>query len=216
MLTETRTLLKARGTGCGEAVAAIRARFDIPGRAAYYWPHRPDPGARPTNTAMLPARPACTLLALAIGAPPGAALAFRDCGVEDSGAWSALSRYVVGELGYDNDTGATSGTETHYNYSNLPPRGVVECHVTYELDGVFEAYNGAFMLEARRSNLSASCDPDFVAAEYPESMSYYLEVAVGEDGIAEMRRSDTGELYATGDWRSSGLAYKTDEQCSLM
>jgi hypothetical protein len=165
---------------------------------------------------MLPTRPVFALLALTVGTPAGPALAFRDCGVEDSGAWAALSRYVVGELGYDDATGATSGTETHYNFSNLEPRGVAECHVTYELDGVFESFNGAFMLEARRSNLSPNCDPGFIDTEYPEFLSYYLEVRFSADGRAEMRRSDTGEVYASGDWGHGALAYKTEERCFLM
>jgi hypothetical protein len=164
---------------------------------------------------MLNIRPAFAMLALAVGGASAPVQAFRDCGVEDSGAWTALSRYVVGELGYDDATGAASGTETHYNYSNLTSAGA-ECHVTYELDGVFEPFNRALVLEARRSNLSPDCDPEFVDAEYPEYLSYYLELALAEDGRAEIRHSDTGAVFASGDWGHGALAYKTEEQCFLM
>ena len=58
----------------------------------------------------------CVMALLVTGA--GSASGFRNCGTEDSDAWSAATRYTVGELAFDDTTGLASGTETIYNYSN--------------------------------------------------------------------------------------------------
>ncbi|MBK6511134.1 MAG: hypothetical protein IPG06_18000 [Haliea sp.] len=77
--------------------------------------------------------------------------AFRNCNTQDSDAWSASTRYTVGEISFDAASGLASGTETNYNYSNAHADGIGECHVTYELSGTYVPVVEVFVLNARRS-----------------------------------------------------------------
>ena len=56
--------------------------------------------------------------------------AFRVCNDENIDVYSASTRYVVGEISYDEMSGEANGTETTYNYGNRDFEGFIECHVT--------------------------------------------------------------------------------------
>ena len=145
----------------------------------------------------------------------GSASAFRSCDTQDSDAWSATSRYSVGELTFDDTTGSASGTETFYNYSNAYPAGPGECHVTYELNGSYVAGVEVFVLNATRTNYSDSCPPALLRIEFPETLSHSFQVEYASDGSALVNSADSGELLAGGSWQPGRAVYKTGEQCSI-
>lgn len=156
-----------------------------------------------------------TAASLVVLAWPGTSAAFRTCPVEYTDAYRVESHYLVGELDYDAAARAAGGSETHYNFSNQHPAGVAECHVTYELSGIFAPESGLFLLEATRSSVSHTCEPEFVAAEYPRYRNYTLAVVFSGEGRARLYRAESGELLAEGDWPQEGLlSYKTPERCA--
>jgi hypothetical protein len=143
-------------------------------------------------------------------------MAFRNCDPsQDSSAFRGSSHYFVGELEFDEDSGATLGTETHFNYSNLDSSGVVECHVTYEITGVYEPASALFLLEANRSGHSRGCDSAFIESNYPESNTYTLHAEFKANGSVEMLRADSGETVGVGTWITGAVSYKTEETCEL-
>lgn len=146
---------------------------------------------------------------------PLTAFAFRSCTVENSQAFSAATRYVVGEIAFDHITGQASGTETTYNHANNRPGEFGECHVTYALSGSFESASGTLVLDARRTNHSATCPPELVAAEYPAERLYALVMRLSGDGHALVHRADSGELLARGEWSAGATSYKTREICTM-
>jgi len=157
--------------------------------------------------------PALIIAATLVSLP---ALAFRNCdSLMDSGAFRGESRYLVGELAFDAASGSATGTETHYNYSNEDASGVRECHVTYDIDGIYQADAGLFLLEARLVNQSRSCDADYVVGNFPETRSYVLQALLQPNGQAELLRGDSGETLALGNWSDGSLSYKTREVCEL-
>lgn len=145
----------------------------------------------------------------------GEASGFRNCAAEDSDAWSAATRYTVGELAYDDTTGLASGTETIYNYSNSYPDAAGECHVTYELNGSYVPGVEVFVLSATRTNYSDTCPPGLLRIEYPETMQHSFQMAHAEDGRAELRSGDNGDFLAEGSWAPGSAVFKTEEQCSI-
>lgn len=145
----------------------------------------------------------------------GNAAAFRNCGVDDSAAWSATTRYAVGELDFDDTTGLASGTETIYNYSNTDQDGFGECHVTYELSGSYVPGVEVFVLSASRSNYSPTCPPALLGSQYPANMQHAFQMQHTEDGAAELNSADNGDFLAEGSWQSGKAFYKTGERCSI-
>ena len=139
---------------------------------------------------------------------------FRNCGTQDSAAWSASTRYTVGEIAFDATTGTASGTETRYNYFNTAEGSSGECHVTYELQGTYNAGVELFTLDATRTNHSDSCSPAMLGAEYPPSRLYALQMAFADDGSAMVRSAASGEMMASGSWQAGKAVYKTPEQCT--
>ena len=145
----------------------------------------------------------------------GSASAFRTCETQDSDAWSASTRYAVGELTFDDTTGAASGTETFYNYSNAYDAGPGECHVTYELNGSYVAGVEVFVLNATRTNYSDSCPPALLHIGFPETLSHSFQMEYANDGSAVVNSAESGELLAGGSWQPGKAVYKTGEQCSI-
>jgi hypothetical protein len=145
----------------------------------------------------------------------GETRAFRTCDADNSDAFSASTQYVVGEIAFDPTTGLASGTETTYNHSNSALQGLGECHVTYELTGSFEASSGTLVMDARRTNHSASCPPEFIDADYPPERLYALLIELGGDGNASVHLADNGELIALGEWSPGSTAYRTRETCTM-
>ena len=143
------------------------------------------------------------------------AAGFRNCETEESAAWSASTRYTVGELAFDDATGSASGTETFYNYSNTYAAGAGECHVTYELSGSYVAGVEVFVLNATRTNHSDSCPPALLRIEYPETLSHSFQMEYENDGTAMINSAESGELVAGGSWQPGRAVYKTGEQCSI-
>lgn len=143
------------------------------------------------------------------------ASAFRNCETQDSDAWSASTRYTVGELAFDDTTGIASGTETIYNYSNTYAPGMGECHVTYELSGSYVAGVEVFVLSATRSNFSDSCPPALLSVEYPETKVHSFQMAHAQDGSAVLNNGDNGDFLADGSWQPGKAVFKTGESCSI-
>ncbi|WP_133125990.1 hypothetical protein [Pseudohalioglobus lutimaris] len=170
---------------------------------------------------MRPRLLAMALLPLLVAVLPGlgwhsSAMAFRNCDPnQDSSVFRGSSRYFIGELEFNESTGQTIGTETHYNYSNLDGSGVSECHVTYDISGFYEAASALFLLDARRSSQSAGCEQAFIDANYPEFTSYTLQVSFKSGGNVEVLRADSGETVGVGTWYEGSVSYKTQETCEL-
>lgn len=143
-------------------------------------------------------------------------MAFRNCDPsQDSYGFRGSSRYFIGELEFDKDSGLTLGTETHFNYTNLGSDGVVECHVTYEITGVYEAASALFLLDASRSGHSQGCESGFMESNFPESNTYTLQIVFKDNGSIEVRRADSGEAVGAGAWTEGSVSYKTEETCEL-
>lgn len=145
----------------------------------------------------------------------GEVSAFRNCAAEYSDAWSAATRYTVGELAFDDTTGLASGTETIYNYSNDYPSGAGECHVTYELSGNYVPGVEVFVLAATRSNYSDTCPSELLTVEYPAITLHTFQIEHAEDGTAVFNSGDNGAYLADGFWQPGKAVYKTGEQCSI-
>ena len=144
------------------------------------------------------------------------AQAFRNCAsTSSSEGYRGESHYLVGELVFDSATGSASGTETHFNYSNLHSSGVVECHITYETNGVYEAGSSLFLLEGNRTSQSSGCDPKFIESSFPDYVSYTLHAEFKGDGTVAVIRADSGEAVGQGDWAAGHLSYQTQEICQL-
>lgn len=141
--------------------------------------------------------------------------AFRSCQQPDSDAWAAATRYVVGEIDFDSETGRAAGTETTYNYANQYGEGVNECHVTYELSGSYVPGVEVFVLDATRTNYSPSCPPREFEIEYPPSRLYAMQMEFGDGGLAVVSSADSGEFLARGTWHEGRAMYKTDETCTI-
>ncbi len=142
--------------------------------------------------------------------------AFRNCQIEgDSNAFRGSSRYLVGELTYEAGTGSASGTETHYTYSNAGPAGLAECHVTYELTGIYDDAGALLLLDAERTNQSRDCDPGFVDTEFPSYRSYSMTLRQSGEGLTELVDASSGLVMASGDPSGGALLYRTAESCSL-
>lgn len=159
-----------------------------------------------------------SFLSLALAAAcilPTQASAFRACESENSEAYTASTQYVVGEIDFDPITGMASGTETTYNHSNTTFRDVGECHVTYELSGSFESASGTLVLDARRTNHSAACPPEYIATDYPAERLYALLIELAGDGSTQVHLADSGELIAQGEWKAGSTAYRTPETCTM-
>lgn len=140
---------------------------------------------------------------------------FRTCETADSDAWSATTRYTVGELAFDDITGSASGTETFYNYSNAYATGAGECHVTYELSGSYVPGVEVFVLNATRTNYSDTCPAGLLRIEYPATLSHSFQMQYESDGSALVNSADSGELLAGGSWQPGRAVYKTGEQCTI-
>lgn len=163
-------------------------------------------------TALLP----LFLTALVCSGWHTSAMAFRNCDPnQDSSVFRGSSSYFIGELEFNAVSGQTIGTETHYNYSNLDASGVRECHVTYEITGVYESASALFLLDAKRSGQSVACEQAFIDTRYPEFAAYTLQVSVGDDGSVEVLRADSGETVGVGAWHQDSVSYKTQEICEL-
>ncbi len=144
------------------------------------------------------------------------ALAFRNCDpAQDSDSYRGSSSYFIGELEFDEQTGETQGTETHFNFSNRGATGVVECHVTYALSGVYEPGSGLFLLDAEKTGNSVDCDSDFLDINYPQFSSYTLYIEFGAGSRVEVTRADSGEAVGEGSLGEGTLSYKTAEICEL-
>ncbi len=152
-----------------------------------------------------------TLLMLEVGP----ASAFRNCGNEDSEAWSAATRYTVGELAFDDTTGLASGTETIYNYSNAYDTRLGECHVTYELSGSYVPGVEVFVLNGTRSNYSETCPPELLRIEYPADLLLSFQMEPAQDGSAVVSSADSGAHLADGSWQPGKAVFKTGEHCSI-
>ena len=144
-----------------------------------------------------------------------AALAFRSCDLENSEAFEARTRYVVGEIDFDAVTGAAGGTETTYNYSNRGEAGFTECHVTYELSGSYEPVSRTFLLNARRSNHSSVCPASLIKFRYPDELVYSLQVSFADDGEPVVLQAASGQFFAEATWSEGRTAYKTGEECTI-
>lgn len=147
----------------------------------------------------------------------GNALAFRNCERPvDETAYRASSGYSVSEIEFDPLTRVATGTETHYNYANDPSGRIRECHVTYELRGVYEASSALFLLGATRTNQSQNCDADFVEYNFPVQRSYTVQVDAVKGGRAAVSHADNGDTFASADWQQSHMSFTTEETCELM
>ncbi|RLQ20573.1 hypothetical protein DWB85_16855 [Seongchinamella sediminis] len=145
------------------------------------------------------------------------ALAFRNCEQQDdAAAYRGSSGYSVSEIEFDPLTRVATGTETHYNYANGASGHIIECHVTYELRGVYDASSALFLLSATRSNQSQSCEPDFITYNFPLHRSYTVQVDALADGEASVRHADNGDRFASADWQRRHMSYSTEESCELM
>ncbi len=142
------------------------------------------------------------------------ATAFRNCNIENSHAYLASTRYLVGEVEFDPVTGLASGTQTIYNYSNQRDSGFQECHVTYELTGSYSPGSGTFVLDAHRTNFSQDCPRELIALSYPADRTYALQMEFGESGITDVHLADNGEVLARGSWEDGRTVYKTPETCT--
>lgn len=145
----------------------------------------------------------------------GEALAFRNCGIDNSQAFAAATHYTVGELAFDDTTGQAGGTETTYNYSNRDFDGFSECHVTYELTGSYEPVSRTFLLDARRTNHSSACPARLIKLQYPDELVYALQVSVADDGKPVVLQADSGEHFASAIWSEGRTAYQTGEKCTV-
>lgn len=142
--------------------------------------------------------------------------AFRNCQIDgDSAAFRGSSGYLVGELAYESSSGSASGTETHYNYSNAGPVGLSECHVTYELNGIYDGTSALLVLDAERTNQSRGCDQAFVENSFPGYRSYTFTLRESLDGLTELVDAGSGLVLAIGDPADGVLLYRTEESCSL-
>ena len=155
------------------------------------------------------------LVSSALLVASGPASAFRNCGNEDSEAWSAATRYTVGELAFDDTTGLASGTETIYNYSNTYDTDNGECHVTYELSGSYVPGVEVFVLNGSRSNYSETCPPELLHIEYPADLLLSFQMQPAQDGSAVVSRADSGISFAEGSWQPGKAVFKTGELCSI-
>jgi len=149
---------------------------------------------------------------LVVSGPAGA---FRNCDTQDSDAWSAATRYTVGELTFNDTTGLASGTETIYNYSNAYDTSKGECHVTYELSGSYVAGVEVFVLNGTRSNYSDTCPPDLLRIEYPTDLLLSFQMQPAQDGSAVVSSADSGVHLADGYWQPGKAMFKTGEICSI-
>ena len=156
-----------------------------------------------------------TLVSCALLAVSGPVSAFRNCGTQNSEAWSAATRYTVGELSFDETTGLASGTETIYNYSNTYDSRIGECHGTYELSGSYVPGVEVFVLDGTRSNYSDTCPPDLLRIEYPADLLLSFQVQPAQDGSAVVSRADSGMRFAEGTWQPGKAVFKTGELCSI-
>jgi len=145
----------------------------------------------------------------------GHASGFRNCETEDSYAWTAATRYLVGELDFDDVTGEASGTETIYNYSNAYPGAVGECHVTYELSGSYVAGVEVFTLSATRTNYSDTCPAELLRVEFPATLQHDFQVTYDALGSAVVNNADSGEVLAQAAWQPGRATYKTGEHCTI-
>lgn len=143
------------------------------------------------------------------------AAAFRTCDTDNSGAFAASTKYIVGELAFDETTGLATGTETTYNYANRDFEGFSVCHVTYELSGNYEPGSSTFFLDAIRTNFSPECPSDLIEFEYPDSLMYTLQMTLDDAGALEVHTADRADFFATGSWGDGRTSYKTDETCSM-
>ena len=109
-----------------------------------------------------------------------------------------------------------SGTETHYNYSSEVAGSILECHVTYELRGVYDESSALFLLGATRSNQSQSCDREFVESNFPAHRNYTVQVDAVAGGKAAVRHADNGDRLASADWQNRHMSFTTEETCELM
>ncbi len=162
-------------------------------------------------------RASISVVALAVvSTAAGPAQAFRNCErFPDDHFYRGTSGYQVSELEFDAVTRIATGTETHYNFSNLEAGGVSDCHVTYELNGVYDESSALFLLDADRRNQSVSCDTETVATRFPDYLSYSLTVRVESGARVLVSRAESGEVLARGDWNQGFITYKTSEECQL-
>lgn len=157
----------------------------------------------------------CLLMALAL-LWSSTASAFRSCATPDSYAYRATTRYMVGEISFDESTGEAQGTETTYNYSNQVAEGFTECHVTYELSGSYvPGQVGVFVLDATRSNFSDTCPGYLIEQSYPKTLLYALQMAFDSDGRSVVSMAGSGEILASGNWAVGRAVYKTEEECAI-
>jgi hypothetical protein len=140
--------------------------------------------------------------------------AFRTCDIADSHAYTAVTRYTVGEIDFDGASGLAAGTETTYNYANAAGGSTSECHVTYELHGNYVPGVEVFVLAATRSNYSPSCSSRGFELEYPADRLYSLQLEIDDVGRTVVSSADSGEFIARGSWGAGRAVYKTDEKCS--
>ncbi len=157
---------------------------------------------------------ACASVLLVAAVQP--ALAFRNCQIDgDSAAFRGSSGYLVGELAYEASSGTASGTETHYNFSNRGPAGLSECHITYELNGIYDDASALLVLDAERTNQSHGCDRAFVESSYPSYRSYTFTLRESGQGLTELVDAGSGLALASGDPSGGVLLYRTAESCRL-
>ena len=140
--------------------------------------------------------------------------AFRSCGTDVGNAYSAATRYTVGEIDFDDTSGLAAGTETTYNYSNSAGDTATECHVTYELSGTYVPGVEVFVLDATRTNYSPSCPSRNLDMEYPPNRLYSLQLELNDGGRARVSLADNGEVFAQGSWGAGRAVYKTEEHCT--
>jgi len=145
----------------------------------------------------------------------GRIAAFRTCDTENSHAYAASTQYVVAEIVFDEMTGLSSGTRTTYNYANQEDDGFTECHVTYELSGSYTPGAETFVLDGRRTNYSPGCPQNLLEVDYPEDLTYSLQMNFAADGESRVNTADSGEFLANGSWESGHTVYKTDENCTI-
>ena len=140
--------------------------------------------------------------------------AFRSCDIGDSHAYSAATRYTVGEIDFDDASGLAAGTDTTYNFTNAGSETATECHVTYELTGNYVPGVEVFVLDGTRTNYSPSCPSRSLNTEYPPNRFYSLQLEVDNRGRARVSLADSGEVIALGSWGAGRAVYKTEEKCS--
>lgn len=153
---------------------------------------------------------------LALGVLASPAQGFRNCQRQaDDHFFRGSSSYQVSELEFDLESRAATGTETHYNFSTGNGGGIRECHVTYELNGIYDEGSALFLLDADRRNQSVSCDEATVNARFPDYLSYSLTVREESATRVLVSRAESGEVLARGDWSKGYITYKTAEECEL-